>query len=182
MNEPIEQYSVEGCEIEAYKAPSSQLLKWIGNKQRFAESITSFFPRSFNQYIEPFLGSGAVLATVEPTQGIGSDVFKPLIEIWQTLKSDPDKLIEWYSERWNQISHSTKQDVYSKVLSSYNSTPNGADFVFLTRACYGGVVRFRKADGYMSTPCGIHNPISPDSFKKRLWEWHKRVRNTELNH
>ena len=27
-----------------------QLLKWIGNKQRFAPEIVSFFPENFNRY------------------------------------------------------------------------------------------------------------------------------------
>ena len=31
----------------------TQLLKWIGNKQRFAHEIISYFPRSFGQYYEP---------------------------------------------------------------------------------------------------------------------------------
>ncbi len=39
-------------------------------------------------------------------------------------------------------------------------------------------MRFRKADGYMSTPCGIHNPISPESFGRRVDEWRKRVSGT----
>ena len=44
----------------------SQLLKWIGNKQRFAHEIISFFPRRFQMYHEPFLGSGAVLGVLAP--------------------------------------------------------------------------------------------------------------------
>ena len=27
----------------------------------------------------------------------------------------------------------------------------------------------------MSTPCGIHNPIPPESFSRRVDEWHKRT-------
>ena len=34
-----------------------QVLKWIGNKHRFAARIVSAFPRQFGRYIEPFLGS-----------------------------------------------------------------------------------------------------------------------------
>ena len=30
------------------------LLKWIGNKQRFADTIISYFPDTFNDYYEPF--------------------------------------------------------------------------------------------------------------------------------
>jgi DNA adenine methylase len=48
--------------------------------------------------------------------------------------------------------------------------------------CYGGVVRFRKADGYMSTPCGVHQPISPASFARRADEWCRRCRNTDFVH
>jgi DNA adenine methylase len=50
-----------------------QLLKWIGNKQRFAHEIVSYFPGRFGNYVEPFLGSGAVLATLAPERAIGSD-------------------------------------------------------------------------------------------------------------
>ena len=60
-----------------------QLLKWIGNKRRFAHEIISYFPAKFDGYYEPFLGSGAVLGTLAPTRGFGSDVFKPLVEIWK---------------------------------------------------------------------------------------------------
>lgn len=31
------------------------LLKWIGNKQRFADTIISYMPETFNNYYEPFL-------------------------------------------------------------------------------------------------------------------------------
>lgn len=166
----------------SFSSPKGQLLKWIGNKQRFAEEIVSSFPTSFNRYFEPFLGSGAVLGTLSPLKGIGSDTFGPLVQIWKTLKSDPEKLIEWYALRVNRIGTEEKKDVYESVKASYNKQPNGADFIFLSRACYGGVVRFRKADGYMSTPCGVHDPISEQSFAKRVMEWHKRVKHCSFEH
>jgi DNA adenine methylase len=151
------------------------LLKWIGNKQRFAHQIASYFPRKFNTYIEPFVGSGAVLATLAPATAIGSDSFKPLVEIWQTLSSDPELLKLWYAERWLFLGDGEKVSQYQKIKASYNAHPNGADLLFLCRSCYGGVVRFRQSDGYMSTPCGIHDPIHPKSFAKRVDEWHSRT-------
>ena len=63
-----------------YTPPKSQLLKWVGNKQRFAAEIARFFPTKFNIFFEPFIGSGAVIATVSPSKGIGSDAFGPLIQ------------------------------------------------------------------------------------------------------
>lgn len=163
---------------DTIKPFKQQLLKWIGNKQRFAHEIVNTFPDSFNNYYEPFLGSGAVLATLNPKSAYASDVFDPLIEIWKTLKSNPTLLKEWYRERWEIAHGGTKVDGYEKIKASYNENPNAADFLFLTRSCYGGVIRFRKTDGYMSTPCGAHEPINPESFYKRVDEWHERVKNT----
>ena len=157
------------------KAPKGQLLKWVGNKQRMAEQIVSQFPGQFGTYYEPFLGSGAVLATLAPKQGRGSDSFQPLMEIWFALKKEPEQLKEWYDERWNFLASGQKVERYEEIKASYNANPTGADLVFLCRSCYGGVVRFRKADGYMSTPCGVHNPISPKSFAWRVDLWHQRV-------
>lgn len=158
----------------------SQLLKWIGNKQRFAHEIASYFPTKFGTYFEPFLGSGAVLATLAPERGIGSDAFEPLMEIWSTLKDDPETLRQWYAERWHATMSGDKVVEYERIKASYNTNPNGADLLFLCRSCYGGVVRFRQADGYMSTPCGVHAPISPDKFSHRVEEWHRRTARTEF--
>lgn len=156
-----------------------QLLKWIGNKQRFAPEIISYFPKDYARYIEPFLGSGGVLATLAPAHGIGSDVFPPLIEIWSALKERPDELERWYSERWHLFASGDRRTQYEAIKASYNARPNGADLLFLCRACYGGVVRFRK-DGYMSTPIGIHAPITPESFARRVDAWGKRVAGTQF--
>lgn len=153
-----------------------QLLKWIGNKQRFAHEIASFFPAKFGTYFEPFLGSGAVMATLWPNQAIGADIFPPLVEIWKTLQRNPKELCEWYETRYKIFASQPRPKGYENIKASYNAKPNGADLLFLSRSCYGGVVRFRKADGYMSTPCGVHDPIAPDSFRLRVAAWHKRVK------
>jgi DNA adenine methylase len=163
-----------------YYPPKFQLLKWVGNKQRFAAKITRFFPADYGRYFEPFLGSGAVLATVSPFKSLASDTFGPLMEIWKMLKRNPKLLIEWYAVRRNRIGKETKEQVYDTIRTSYNKEPNGADFLFLARACYGGIVRFRKADGHMSTPCGAHIPISVESFAKRVEEWRNRVKHVNF--
>lgn len=164
-----------GTEFQ-YVAPFKiQLLKWIGNKQRFAHEIASYFPTDVKMYYEPFLGSGAVLATMQPPVALGSDWFDPLVEIWQTLHSAPDKLVRWYTERYKEYFDHEKPLGYERIKARYNASPNGADLLFLCRSCYGGVVRFRKSDGHMSTPCGAHKPITPGSFAQRVQIWRRRT-------
>lgn len=159
--------------------PRGQLLKWIGSKHRVAEGIATFFPQEFRRYFEPFLGTGAILGTLAPKSGLGSDAFAPLIEIWQALKADPRTVCGWYAERWHRFNSGDRVTEYERVKAAFNRSPNGADLLFLSRSCYGGVVRFRR-DGYMSTPCGPHQPISPESFEKRALEWHRRVRRCDF--
>jgi len=165
--------------VEPFK---TQLLKWIGNKQRFAAEIVSYFPPSGGTYFEPFLGSGAVLGTLAPERAIASDVFAPLIGIWQTLANDPDMVKQWYAARWRQLMNGDKAAEYERIKASYNKRPNPADLLFLCRACYGGVVRFRQYDGFMSTPCGVHTPIAPESFARRVDIWAERTGGTTFVH
>lgn len=165
------------------------LLKWVGNKKKVAKEIISYFPSQFNNYYEPFVGSGAVLAELqtEKTESLlidfnnsfASDSNSNLIEIFNYVKSEPDKLINYYQKN---IEHylDDKEANYAKIRDRYNHNPNGLDFCLLSRTCYGGIIRFRKSDGYMSTPVGPHNPIKPASFRKRVMDWHELVSDTDF--
>jgi DNA adenine methylase len=179
--EPMMQHLLFKDAPHKYARPfSAQLLKWVGNKQRFAHEIVGSFPEKFGRYFEPFLGSGGVLATLAPLNAFASDTFAPLMEIWLTLKSDPEKLKGWYRERWQLAHGEHKREGYEKIKESYNRAPNGADLLFLCRSCYGGVVRFRQVDSYMSTPCGVHEPITPASFDKRVDLWREKINFTDF--
>ena len=166
--------------LVGHTPPKSQFLKWIGSKFRYARQIADAMPDEFRQYIEPFVGSGAILGTVAPRQGLAGDTLPPLIEIWQLLKTDPEPLLAHYSRLWTEYCTDPKE-VYGRARAAYNTNPNGKDLLFLCRACYGGVVRFTKS-GTMSTPVGPHRAISPDSLGKRMREWRSRVLDTEFIH
>ena len=156
------------------------LLKWIGNKQRFAKQIVSYMPESFNNYYEPFLGSGAVLAElisqsyerIMPSfnHAFGSDILPFLIGIFNLVKDTPNELTDYYSEEISKyyLSPETQYDI---IRERFNNNPNPYDFCLLSRTCYSGIIRFRKNDGYMSTPRGPHKPISPNEFQNRVTEW-----------
>ena len=170
--------------LERNTAPvlPGQLLKWIGNKQRFAPEIINYFPERFGTYYEPFVGSGAVLATLSPEHAVAGDAYAPLVQIWKALQRSPEEVVSWYERRHALVAKLGKAEAYSAVLADFNRAPNGADLLFLSRACYGGVVRFRKRDGFMSTPVGAHKPMPPHGFAKRAHAWHERIRGVEFMH
>ena len=164
------------------RKPPKQFLKWVGNKQRFAEGICNYFPAlgSDSKYIEPFIGSGALLGAMAPHNGLAGDMLQPLIELWQALQSDPQKVYDFYELQWQRYQKEPDR-TYKNVLAAYNENPNGLDLLFLSRSCYGGVIRFTK-QGRMSTPRGPHDPISPESFKERMLLWRQRLAHTKFVH
>lgn len=165
------------------------LLKWIGNKRKFAELIISYMPQQFNEYYEPFLGSGAVMAELLYADSTrlfphfkaahGSDVLPFLIDIFDLVKLDPDKLTDYYEKEINEY-YLNPERKYEEIRDRFNKNHNAYDFCLLSRTCYSGVIRFRKADGYMSTPKGPHKPISPDTFKDRVSLWNGLLRKADF--
>ena len=166
------------------------LLKWIGNKQRFAETITSYMPDHFNNYYEPFLGSGAVMAhmlkkaqdTGIPrfNHGYASDILPFLIDIFNIVINDPNSIIDYYENEINEY-YSDTIAKYNEIRDRFNENHNAYDFCLLSRTCYSGIVRFRQADGYMSTPRGPHKPISPSSFSQRVMLWNSIINRVDFD-
>lgn len=158
------------------------LLKWIGNKQRFAETIISYMPETFNNYYEPFLGSGAVLAellNMDATclfphfqHAYGSDILPFLIDIFNIVKETPESIVNYYQEEISEY-YQNPENKYAEIQERFNKNHNAYDFCLLSRTCYSGVIRFRKVDGYMSTPRGPHEPIKPETFERRVEQWHE---------
>ena len=166
------------------------LLKWIGNKQRSAETIISYIPTEFNDYYEPFLGSGAVMGQLLYTsmdsflynynKVYGSDVLPFLIEIFDMVKYNPDKIIKYYEKEITDY-YTNPSTKYDEIRNRFNLNHNALDFCLLSRTCYSGIVRFRKADGYMSTPMGPHKPISPSTFSQRVMLWNSFLDRAEFS-
>ncbi len=173
-----EELTLFGNSVKFYRIAPPQLLKWIGNKQKSSTYIASIFPESYNRYFEPFLGSGAILGAMGPHEGIAGDVLKPLIDMWILLQNEPERLYKHYKKLWEAYIDDP-EGVYNKVLASFNKNHNPLDFAFLSRTCYGGVVRFTK-QGKMSTKVGPHRAISPQSFGERMTLWRNRVKHTKF--
>ncbi len=122
------------------------------------------------------------MGVLSPARAVASDGFLPLMEIWRCLSTDRERLKRVYAERYALIAALGKKQAYARVLSDYNARPNGPDLLFLCRACYGGVVRFRRQDGHMSTPVGTHDPMPPERFAARVDAWHARTQGTQFLH
>jgi len=73
-------------------------IKWTGNKSRYLKYIIPYIPDKYNTYIEPFLGSGALLLKLQPDKWIINDINKDNINMWKSVLDDPDSIIYIFKE------------------------------------------------------------------------------------
>jgi DNA adenine methylase len=162
----------------ARSRPSGQILKWIGNKFRYAEAIARHLPDDLGAYYEPFVGTGAVLATLAPERAVAGDALPLLIELLRMVQADPCPLISHYTACHEELL-ARGREAYDEVRASYNARPNPEDLLVISRTCYGGVMRFTR-DGTISTPMGPHKPMPASKLSRYMREWQERLRGTEF--
>lgn len=145
-------------------------IKWSGSKRSQAQKIISYFPKDIEVYYEPFLGSGAILASLKPKKAVGSDVNKPLIALWNLLKKSPETIATDYRSKWEKLDKQGHTYFY-EVRKRFNETGDPLDFLFLTRTCVNGLIRFNKNGEFNNSLHHTRKGIHPDLFEKIIAEW-----------
>ena len=134
-------------------------LKWPGGKRWIAKKYKEYFPKEYNMYIEPFLGSGAVFFSLQPKEAILSDINKELINLYVIMRDNPKELkgqLVYHQERH------TKEHYYKirDVILTDNLKCAGR-LLSLNRACYNGMYRVNK-QGKFNVPIGTKNNFTYD--------------------
>jgi len=152
-------------------------VKWAGGKSRVVAQIQNFFPREFNSYFEPFLGSAALYFAVSPRKGRLNDLNKALINTYIVVRDDVEGLIvdlnEIQLEYYKYVELEEKRDYYMERRAEFNnlsahSTRKSALFIFLNKTGFNGMYRENRAGQY-NIPFGKHkHPLICDEANLRL--------------
>lgn len=136
------------------------VLKWAGGKRWLTGSELLPIPRSYQRYVEPFLGSGALFFHLAPPRALLSDLNKELIGLYQVLKDHPGKL--WAIMQRHHHAHS--KEYYYKIRTSTPDDPLEAAgrFLYLNRTCWNGLYRV-NLKGTFNVPIGTKNTVVFDS-------------------
>jgi DNA adenine methylase len=149
-------------------------IKWSGSKRSQAKEIVSYFPKSISTYYEPFLGSGAILGYLKPQRAIASDINKPLIQLWKELQKNPDRISRDYRRKWNSLQKNGHTYFY-KIRDEFNKKQSPLDFLFLTRTCVNGLIRYNNSGEFNNSLHHTRKGIHPDRLEKILLDWSKAV-------
>ena len=85
-------------------------INWSGNKSKHINKIIKYIPDFSGTYIEPFVGSGALLLKLQPEKWIINDINKDLITIWKNIKNNPDEIIKIFKEFGKDFKNLSKEN------------------------------------------------------------------------
>lgn len=150
-------------------------IKWVGGKSKLINKILPLFPKTDDEtiYIEPFIGSGAVLINFLETNPklkkiIATDSNENLILTYLAIKKACNELLkelEILTNKYNSAEN--KEKFYYKQRDKYNNNSANdikktALFIFLNKTCFRGLYRVNK-DNLFNVPYGNYkNPLIYD--------------------
>lgn len=149
-------------------------LKWAGGKTQLITEIEKSLPYEITNknftYIEPFVGSGAVLFRMlnnfpNLKKAVINDINEDLINTYRTIASRPKELISILQVLQNEFhglegKDEQKKEYYYQKRELYNTrkeeqSGQAALFIFLNRTCFNGLYRVNKHNGY-NVPMGSY--------------------------
>ena len=140
----------------------SPILKWVGGKRQLLSEIIPLIDESCDNYVEPFIGGGAVLFRLQPKKAIINDYNTELINVYRTVRDDLDGLVALLKEHEKYNS----SDYYYEVRA-LDRTPDfdkmshlekAARIIYLNKTCYNGLYRVNSL-GQFNSPYGRYkNP------------------------
>lgn len=135
-------------------------LRWAGSKRKSLSVLRQYMPKDVTNYIEPFAGSACLAFTLGEPNMILGDINPRLIEFYEHLRDDPERLHATY-----QVLPSNSEQYY-RVRTEYNESPpslnRAAQFLYLNRHCFNGIYRVNSR-GAFNVPWGgdkVGKPLS----------------------
>lgn len=161
--------------------PAKPFLKWAGGKTQLITEIERTLPTDITKkdftYIEPFVGSGAVLFWMlnnfpNLKKAVINDINEDLINTYKTIANQPKELLS-ILDVLQQEFHDLEGNEDNKKLYYYNKREifntrkenkivHSAIFIFLNRTCFNGLYRVNRKNEYNVPMGGYKRPTICD--------------------
>lgn len=119
-----------------------KFIRYPGGKQRILNYIMPYLPSRFSimgEFIEPFVGSGAVFFALNPKSALLADINEELIDLYRGIRQYPIKVWQIYKNF-----PSTKKayyDIRSIEIDKIDLASKAARTLYLNRTCFKGMWR-----------------------------------------
>ncbi|GGZ64556.1 DNA adenine methylase [Mesonia mobilis] len=119
----------------------TKLVQWISTNVDEVE---------FDRWVEPFMGTGVVAFNVRPKRSLLCDSNPHLIKFYKAVqnKEITSNIVRNFLNKEGQKLLETDGEYYYTVRNRFNEKGNPLDFLFLSRSCFNGMMRFNKKGGF----------------------------------
>lgn len=162
------------------------IFSYVGGKFKYIDFIKSILPKDYNNYLEPFLGSGSLLLNLShnssnseskiPKKCIVSDVDE-IITVFKVLKENPEevklKLKEYFENDSKLYFNKLRQN-----LNFENQIEFVAQYLYLRRRCifsYGFIIN-NKFNG-----CYDSRKINSKNFINKIDKFYECIKDKDID-
>jgi len=133
---PAEKGSQKGV-VKGYSNRS--LLCYPGGKIRARKEIIRYFPKGITQILSPFLGGGSIELEMAASgvEVFAYDIFKPLVEFWQCLTLNPQRLAN-HVQKYHPLSKAKFRELKKTHPTFTSKYERVAIFYTLNRSSFSG--------------------------------------------
>jgi DNA adenine methylase len=152
-------------------------LRYPGGKSRAVKIISKYIPKGTKEMCSPFFGGGSfeISCAQNGIRVYGYDSFQPLVDFWQILLNDPDKLADSV-ERYRPLRKERFYELQKVQLESKNKLERATLFFVLNRSSFSG----STLSGGMATGGNDNNPRFTKSSIERLRRFRLKSLSVEL--
>ena len=123
-------------------------VKWAGGKRQLIPQIRERMPKKYNNYFEPFVGGGAVIFELLPSNALINDINKSLINAYSQICHNSEEFIKEVKKLDDEMWEDGKKYYYDireryndKLMKAEYDVELAAMFVFINKHCFNGLYR-----------------------------------------
>jgi DNA adenine methylase len=119
----------------------TKLVEWIYSNTKDIQ---------FERWIEPFMGTGVVAFNIQPKKALLCDSNPHLINFYKAIqnKEITSEIVKSFLIEEGQKLLETYGEHYYIIRKRFNEKGNPLDFLFLSRSCFNGMMRFNRKGGF----------------------------------
>ena len=146
-------------------------VKWAGGKTQLIDEIEKRMPETYNNYIESFIGGGALYFYIMPERAIINDKNRQLINCYIQIRDNKEKLIaelEKLEDAFNLLETAEdKAAFFYDIREKFNNNMfneqltyiEASYFIFLNKSCFNGLYR-TNLRGLYNAPFGKKKKVN----------------------
>ena len=166
------------------------LFIWAGGKNKMLKKYAPHLPESFEQYVEPFFGGGAMFVWAYKQNPnatfIINDANEHIMGVYKAIKEDPKpflKKLDELSAQYLPLEKEDRKKYFYKLrqenaydYEKWSETEQAAVLYFLMKTAFNGIWQINiNTNGRFGTPSGLLNQKDKVYDKSNVMEWHEAL-------